>query len=78
MTERDPQTYQIIGAAMEVHRHLGAGFLEPVYQDAFAIELSDRSIPFERELCLPVSYKAVSWRVFIDLTSSAFSRSLLN
>ena len=57
LTERDPLTYMIIGAAMEVHRQLGCGFLEPIYQEAFALELKTRQIPYSRELKFPVSYK---------------------
>ena len=53
----DSQTYKIIGAAMEVHKTLGPGFLEPVYQAAFELELGMRHVPFEREVEIPVSYK---------------------
>ena len=53
----DPQTYAIIGAAMEVHRRLGHGFLEAVYQEAMTIELGYRGIPFVREAELPIRYR---------------------
>lgn len=42
---------------MEVHRHLGHGFLEAVYHEALALEFSARGLPFRREVVLPVSYK---------------------
>ncbi len=42
---------------MEVHGELGAGFLEPVYQDAFALELRHNDVPFEREVELSIEYK---------------------
>ena len=50
-------SYQIIGAAMEVHRVLGAGFLESVYGDALAIELDQRDIIFQKEVEVSVNYK---------------------
>jgi GxxExxY protein len=55
--QKDPETYSIIGAAMDVHRELGNGFLEGVYQDALEIEFGQRNIPFQRELSVPVLYK---------------------
>lgn len=42
---------------MEVHRLLGCGFLEAVYQEALSIEFTLQNIPFQKELDLPVYYK---------------------
>lgn len=54
----DAQTHAIIGAAVEVHMTLGPGFLETVYQEALCVELLHRSIPFCRQVPIPVYYKA--------------------
>lgn len=50
-------TGKIIGCAMQVHRILGSGFQEIIYQRALAIELNENEIPFEREKDMPVYYK---------------------
>jgi GxxExxY protein len=51
------ESYQIIGACMEVYNELGCGFLEAVYQEALAIEFDVRGIPFVREKDLAIQYK---------------------
>ena len=55
--QRDRETFAIIGAAMEVDRQLGHGFLELVYQTALALEFQDRGIPYAAEVALPIKYK---------------------
>lgn len=56
MKEQD-LTHKIIGAAMEVHKHLGNGFQEVVYQRALAIEMRLQNIEFVREQEMPLVYK---------------------
>ena len=55
--KKDPRTRAIIGTAMVVHRQLGCGFLEAVYQEALERELLEQNIPFHREVHIPVFYK---------------------
>ena len=55
--KNDPRTYKIIGAAMEVHKVLGNGFLEAVYQEALAVEFGLRGIPYKKEVDIPIYYK---------------------
>lgn len=64
---RDQETYAIIGAAMAVHRELGCGFLEAVYQEAFEKELQYQKVPYIREKKLPVSYKGEVLNTFYQV-----------
>jgi GxxExxY protein len=50
-------TGRIIGCAMEVHKHLGNGFQEVIYQRALAVEMLKQQLKFKRELKMPVYYK---------------------
>jgi GxxExxY protein len=52
-------TEQVIGAAIEVHRNLGPGLLESVYESCLAYELKQRALAFERQKALPLVYKAM-------------------
>jgi GxxExxY protein len=53
----DDFAHAVIGAAIEVHRHLGPGFLESVYEEALAVEFNLRGIPFERQKPVRIMYK---------------------
>ena len=55
--ENDALTEQIIGCAMEVHRRLGPGYLESVYEKALVIELGIQGLPCQSQVALPVSYR---------------------
>ena len=51
------ESYRIIGAALEVHKTLGCGFIEAVYQEALEMEFRKRNIPYEREKEIQIIYK---------------------
>lgn len=57
--ENDALTHEIIGAAIEVHRELGPGLLESVYEACMMQELKLRGIQAQRQIPLPVTYKGV-------------------
>ena len=53
------ECFRIIGACMEVHKTLGCGFLEPVYQEALAYEFKQQNVPFQKEQVLTITYKNI-------------------
>ena len=55
--KQDPITHEIIGCAMEIHRQLGAGFQEVIYQRCLEIELGVKGLQFGREVEQPIYYK---------------------
>jgi GxxExxY protein len=74
-------THVIVGAAIEIHRTLGPGFLEAVYEECLARELTLRNVAFERQKPVPLAYKdlklecgyrldfLVSGRVVVEIKS---------
>jgi len=54
---RDERTFKIIGCAMEVHKELGCGFLEAVYQEALEKEFAIQGIPFKAQPVIEIRYK---------------------
>lgn len=57
---RDPLTHAIIGGAIEVHKALGPGMLESVYEQCLAIELADRGLHVRRQVEVPIVFKGRS------------------
>ena len=57
--EHEDLTGKIIGAAIEVHKALGPGFIESIYENALAVELRHRGIRFHRQVSVPVLYRNV-------------------
>jgi GxxExxY protein len=80
----DQLTEHVIGAAIEVHRLLGPGLLESIYEEALCVELQLRGIAFERQVSIDVLYKGhiikgqrldllVEGQVVVELKSQAKS-----
>jgi len=67
--DRDRRTHAIIGAAMEVHRIVGSGHLEAVYQECLEIELKFRDIPFISQPRLEIFYKEQKLKNIMFLVS---------
>lgn len=57
MLLHEEETGKILNACFEVHKELGNGFLEAVYQEALELEFKNQKIPYEREKLLPITYK---------------------
>jgi len=53
------ESYQVVGCCMEVHKKLGCGFKEAIYQEALELEFIENEIPFEREKRLKILYKGI-------------------
>lgn len=77
MMTTDEQTYRIIGAAMTVHRALGSGFLEAVYQEALELELIALNIPHHREKALPILYRGTPLQAFYKADFVCFDTTIV-
>jgi GxxExxY protein len=73
----DRQTQAIIGAAIDVHKKMGRGFLEAVYPECLAIEFHRRGIPFNREVRLPVHYDGILRPVHFKVDFICFDEVLV-
>lgn len=71
------EVYAIIGAAIEVHKQLGHGFLEAVYQEALAIEMNARTIPFRSQQPIRVQYKEISLKAAYIADFVAFDKIIM-
>ena len=68
-SELDRLAYEVIGAAIAVHRELGPGFLESIYEEALTIELTERGIPFRQQvpITIPFHGRALKTKHRLDL-----------
>ena len=70
-------SYEIIGAAMEVHKRLGCGFLEAVYQEALEEELKLKQIPYKREQEINISYRDMQLKTYYKADFICYDKVIL-
>ncbi|MCC4214257.1 GxxExxY protein [Leeuwenhoekiella parthenopeia] len=71
------ETFKIIGVCMRVHRNLGPGFLESVYQEVLCKEFTEEGIPFEGQKLLPLYYKNQKLEKYFKADFLCFDRVIL-
>ena len=71
------ESYNIIGACMEVHKELGPGFLEAVYQEALALEFKRKGIPFKQKAKLEISYKGETLSKYYEADFVCYNKIIL-
>jgi GxxExxY protein len=71
------ETFAILGAAIEVHRELGPGFFEAVYQEAMEIELENRRIPFEPRKALTITYKSYALKKAYETDLECYAKFIV-
>lgn len=73
----EPESHAVIGAALEVHRRLGPGFLEAVYHEALVEEFSLAGVPFEHEVAMPIEYRGRILRTVYRADFVCFGRFIV-
>jgi len=71
------EVYAVVGAAIEVHRELGPGFFEAVYQEALEIELIDQKVPFQAQVNLDIYYKGRKLKKFYVADFIAYNQIIV-
>lgn len=71
------ESYRIIGAAMEVYNEMGSGFLEPIYQESFALELASIKVPFAEQVQIHVFYKGTQLKKEYKADYIAYDKIIL-
>ena len=73
----EEETYKVIGACMKVHRNLGSGFLESVYQEALEKEFGSQQIEFQRQLKLRLMYDGQTMKKYFVADFVCYEKILL-